>query len=115
MRHRKNIRRLSRSRGERLALVRNLTRSFLIHRHITTTAPRAREVRRMTERLLTLGKKGDLASFRAVASELGSGEMVRVVRDLAVKYRDRSGGYVRTVHLSPRKGDAARLVHLSLV
>jgi len=115
MRHKKKIRRLSRSRGERIALVRNLTRSLLIHGHITTTAARAREVRRMTERAVTLGKRDDLAGYRAVSALLGSPDMVSLVRDRAVKYKDRAGGYVRVVHLPPRRGDAARLVHVSLL
>lgn len=110
MRHRKKIRRLGRGKGERIALVRNLARSLIEHREITTTEAKAKEVRRMAERVITLGKRGDLASHRRIACILADPGMVKPVRDLAVKYRERKGGCVQLIHLVPRRGDNARMM-----
>lgn len=100
----------------RRALLRNSVTSLLAHERITTTGARAKEIKRLTDKMITLGKKGDLHSRRqALAFLLDEGVVYKLFSDLAKRYQDRSGGYTRIVKAGFRKGDGASMVILELV
>ncbi len=111
MRHRKARRRITNSR-DRL----NLIRSLLEHEKIQTTEPRARELVRLAERMITLGKKGDLHAKRRAYKVLGDHTAVqKLFGTLAPRYVERPGGAVRMVKLGPRRGDAAPMAIVELL
>ena len=117
MAHRIDGRKLGRKMGPRLALYKNLTVSVLRYERVQTTEAKAKEVRGNVERMITLAKKGDLASRRAVVSALPNEPLVvnKLFDEIAPKYADRQSGYTRIVHIGQRKGDAAEIVQLELV
>jgi large subunit ribosomal protein L17 len=116
MRHRITGRRLGRSSGHRRALYRNLVTDLLGYEKITTTEAKAKEVRGLADKMITLGKKGGLhARRRALAFVLDEKTVEKVFSDLAPRYVERSGGYTRLVKLGPRLGDGAPMVRLELV
>ena len=117
MAHRIGGRKLSRKQGPRLALFKNLTVSVLRYERVKTTEAKAKEIRGRVERMITLAKKGDLASRRAVVSALPNEPLVvtKLFDEIAPKYADRQSGYTRIVHIGQRKGDAAEIVQLELV
>jgi large subunit ribosomal protein L17 len=116
VRHRLAGRRLGRHSGHRRALYRNLATDLLGYGKITTTEAKAREVRGLTEKLITLGKKGDLHARRQALSFIIDVKTVeKVFGDLATRYSERNGGYTRIVKLGPRLGDGASMVKLELV
>jgi large subunit ribosomal protein L17 len=116
MRHRITGRRLGRSSGHRRALYRNLVTDLLGYEKITTTEAKAKEVRGLADKMITLGKKGGLHARRqALAFVLDEKTVEKVFSDLAPKYAERSGGYTRLVKLGPRLGDGAPMVRLELV
>ncbi len=116
MRHRIAGQRLGRSSAHRKSLFRNLTTDLFRHERIRTTEAKAKAIRPQAERLITLAKRGDLHSRRLAARDVQDPEVLRkLFDDLAERYEDREGGYVRVHKLGPRKGDAAPLVLLSLV
>ena len=116
MRHRITGRRLGRSSGHRRALYRNLVTDLLGYEKITTTEAKAKEVRGLTDKIITLGKKGGLHSRRqALAFVLEEKTVDKVFSDLAPRYAERNGGYTRFVKLGPRLGDGAPMVRLELV
>ena len=116
MRHRIAGRSLSRSSSHRGALLRNQVTALLEHGRIVTTEAKAREVRPMAEKVITLGKRGSLHARRQAAAVLYDGKVLRRVFDeLATQYRDRPGGYTRIVKLGPRLGDGARMAQIELV
>jgi len=116
MRHRVAGRRLGRSSAHRKSLFRNLTTDLFRHERVRTTEAKAKAIRPQAERLITLAKRGDLHSRRLAARDVKDPEILRkLFDDLAERYEDREGGYVRVHKLGPRKGDAAPLVLLSLV
>ena len=116
MRHRIAGRRLGRSSAHRKSLFRNLATDLFRHERIRTTEAKAKAIRPQAERLITLAKRGDLHSRRLAARDVKDPEILRkIFDDLAERYEDREGGYVRIHKLGPRKGDAAPLVLLSLV
>ena len=116
MRHRVAGQRLGRSSAHRKSLFRNLTTDLFRHERIRTTEAKAKAIRPQAERLITLAKRGDLHSRRLAARDVKDPEILRkLFDDLAERYEDREGGYVRVHKLGPRKGDAAPLVLLSLV
>lgn len=116
MRHRVAGQRLGRSSAHRKSLFRNLTTDLFRHERIRTTQAKAKAIRPQAERLITLAKRGDLHSWRLAARDVKDPEILRkLFDDLAERYEDREGGYVRVHKLGPRKGDAAPLVLLSLV
>jgi large subunit ribosomal protein L17 len=116
MRHRIAGRRLGRSSAHRKSLFRNLTTDLFRHERIRTTEAKAKAIRPQAERLITLAKRGDLHSRRLAARDVNDPEILRkLFDDLAERYEDREGGYVRIHKLGPRKGDAAPVVLLSLV
>jgi len=116
MRHRITGRRLGRSSGHRRALYRNLVTDLLGYEKITTTEAKAKEVRSLADKMITLGKKGGLHARRqALAFVLDEKTVEKVFGDIAPRYAERNGGYTRLVKLGPRLGDGAPMVRLELV
>lgn len=109
-------RRLNRSSGYRRAMYRNLVTDLLNYEKITTTEAKAKQVRSLTEKMITLGKEGGLHSRRQALSFIFSKRVTdKVFADLASRYAERSGGYTRIMKLGPRLGDGAAMVRLELV
>ena len=116
MRHKIAGRRLSRRTGHRLALYSNLTCELLEHERIVTTEAKAKEVRGMAERMITLGKAGSVHARRQALAAIRSKKVVeKLFGEIAPKYAGRSGGYTRVLKLGPRPGDAAPMAILELV
>ena len=116
MRHRKDHRKLSRTREHRKALLRNLTTSLIQHERIETTVAKAKEARRMAERMITFAKRGDLAARRHVSRFVHGDDVVRKLFDtVAPWYADRNGGYTRIIKVGRRLGDAGQTALLELV
>jgi len=115
MRHKKDIRKLSRNKSHRKALMRNMSISFFEHKQIKTTEAKAKELRRTVEKLITIGKKGDLASARQINTLLNHAPSISRVKEISGQYMDRNGGYTQIIKLSPRKGDSAEMVVIKLV
>ncbi|MCL4369380.1 MAG: 50S ribosomal protein L17 [Chloroflexi bacterium] len=109
-------RKLGRPTGQRLALYRNLVTELLDHEKITTTLPKAKEIQGMAERVITLGKRGDLHARRTVLTMVYGPKIAgKVFEVLAARYADRQGGYTRVIKLEPRQGDAASMARIELV
>ena len=116
MRHRKDHRKLSRTREHRKALLRNLTTSVFQHERIETTLAKAKEARRMVERMITFAKRGDLAARRHVARFVHGDDVVKkLFETVAPWYAERQGGYTRIVRIGRRLGDAGETALLELV
>ena len=116
MRHRKARGKLGRPTAHRLALIRNQATDLLRHEHIVTTQAKAREVRRMAEKVITLGKEGTLHARRQALGLLYDEKVVdKVFTVLAQRYQGRPGGYTRVVKLGPRPGDGAPQAKVELV
>ena len=116
MRHARAGKKLGRDAAHRRALYANLACSLIEHGRIKTTEAKAKAVKPFAEKMITLGRRGDLAARRQAASELRSEEAVRkLFTDVAPRFADRPGGYSRIVKLGPRSGDAAEMVYLELV
>ena len=116
MRHRKDHRKLSRNTAHRTAMLRNLVTSLIEHEEVRTTTAKAKEVRRVAERMITLGKEGTLAARRRALATIRSREVAaKVFDDLAKRYRKRAGGYTRQVKVGPRRGDNAEISIIQLV
>jgi len=109
-------RRLGVKSAHRKALLRNASTSLLKHGKIETTEPRAKEIASVTEKMITLGKQGDLAARRlALAYLLDEDVVSKLFNELAPKYAERQGGYTRIIRLGNRRGDAAEMALLELV
>jgi large subunit ribosomal protein L17 len=116
MRHGKTGRRLGRTTSHREAMFRNLVTSFLNHEKITTTDAKAKEIRSVAEKMITLGKRGDLHALRQAASYIREKSVVtKLFTTIAPRYKDRPGGYTRIVKLGVRQGDAAPVSIIELV
>jgi large subunit ribosomal protein L17 len=116
VRHRKRGRQLGRNTNHRRALFRSLVTSLLEHERIETTEAKGKEVRGFTERMITLGKQGDLPARRRALGFLRSKDVVsKLFADVASRFRDRPGGYTRMIKTRRRVGDAAELVVIELV
>ena len=116
MRHRKRGRALSRSRSHRAALVRNQVTELLRHEAIVTTEAKAKEIRPVAERMITLGRKGTLHARRLAAATLTDKTVLkRLFDDVGPRFAARPGGYTRITKLGPRRGDGARMAHIELV
>ncbi len=116
MRHKVAGRKLGRPTGHRRAMYRNLVTDLLGYEKIITTEAKAKEVRSLAEKMITLGKEGDLNSRRQALSFIMDKKITeKVFTDLAPRYADRPGGYTRIVKLGPRLGDWAPMVQLALV
>ncbi len=116
MRHNKSGRRLGRKTSHREAMFRNMVTSLLDHGKITTTDAKAKEIRVVAERMITLGKRGDLHSMRLAASVIREREVVtKLFSTIAPRYKERLGGYTRIIKLGIRQGDAAPVSLIELV
>jgi large subunit ribosomal protein L17 len=116
MRHKLAGRKLSRSSSHRRALLRNLVTDLLDHEKITTTEAKAKEVRSLAEKMVTLGKEGGLNSRRQALSFIFNEKVVdKVFSEIAPRYGERPGGYTRITKMAPRLGDGAPMVRLELV
>ena len=116
MRHRKAGRHLGRDSAHRKALYRNLVTDLLRYERITTTDAKAREIRPIAEKMITLGRRGDLHARRQALSYIYDRYVVdRVFSDIAPRMADRPGGYLRITRLEPRKGDGAKMAIIETV
>ena len=116
MRHGDGLRKLSRTTSHRLAMLRNMTVSLLRHEEITTTLPKAKELRRVVEPMITLGKKPSLANRRLAFDRLRDRDIVaKLFDDLGPRYSKRNGGYLRILKTGFRKGDNAPLALVTLM
>jgi large subunit ribosomal protein L17 len=116
MRHHLSGRQLSRNSSHRHALLRNMSVSLLRHETIRTTTPKAKELRRVVEPLITLAKTDSEANRRVAFSRLRDSEVVtKLFEDIGPRFKSRPGGYTRILHLAPRPGDSAPMSLMQLV
>jgi len=116
MRHRLGLRKLNRTSSHRLAMLRNMTNSLLRHETITTTLPKAKELRRVAEPIITLGKKPSLANRRMAFNRLRDREMVgKLFDELGPRFANRNGGYLRILKYGFRRGDNAPMALVELL
>jgi large subunit ribosomal protein L17 len=116
MRHRHGLRKLNRTSSHRLAMLRNMTNSLLTHEVIKTTLPKAKELRRVAEPLITLGKNPTLANRRLAFNRLRDRDVVgKLFNELGPRYKARPGGYLRILKFGFRQGDAAPMALVELV
>ncbi len=116
MRHNKTGRTLGRNSSHRAAMMRNMVTSLIDHERITTTDARAKELRKLAERMITLGKRGDLHARRQAAAVLRDKKVVAKLFDrVGPRFKDRPGGYTRIIKLAPRLGDNASMSIIELV
>ena len=116
MRHRKSGRKLNRTSSHRKAMFANMASSLIEHEQIVTTVPKAKEIRPFVEKLVTLGKKGDLASRRLAISRTRDEDAVRkLFATLAPRYAERNGGYIRIMRAGFRYGDNAPMAVVEFV
>ena len=109
-------RKLGRTTDHRMAMLRNLVTSFLENGKISTTVTRAKEVRCLAEKMITLGKKNTLHTRRQALSFITKEDVVtKLFNEIAPKYAERNGGYTRILKTAPRKGDGAEMAILMLV
>jgi len=117
MRHQKQRNKLSRDTAHRRALLRNLCREVIDHERIKTSEAKAKAVKPKLEKLITLGKRGDLHARRQALSELSQDKFLvhKLFEEIAPRYAERPGGYTRIVKLGPRRSDSTEMVFLELV
>jgi large subunit ribosomal protein L17 len=116
MRHQRSGKKLGRSPAHRKALYSNLAGALIEHGRISTTEAKAKAVKPFAEKMITLGKRGDLHARRQALAALRSNDVVhRLFADVAPRFAERPGGYTRIVRLGQRQGDAAEMVYLELV
>ena len=116
MRHRQSGRKLNRTSSHRKSLFKNMSQALLKHEQIITTLPKAKELKRVVEKLITLGKKGNLHSRRLAFNQIRDKDMVSKLFDsLAKRYSDRKGGYTRVLKAGFRYGDSAPMAVIELV
>lgn len=116
MRHGLGLRKLNRDSAHRTAMLRNLTNALLQHEVIQTTLPKAKELRRVAEPIITLGKSPSLANRRLAFSRLRDRDLVtKLFEELGPRYANRRGGYLRILKSGFRKGDNAPMAHVELL
>lgn len=116
MRHRNAGRQLSRNSSHRRAMLRNMAASLLLHETIRTTVPKAKELRRVVEPLITLAKEDGVAQRRRAFDRLRNKEVVgKLFKELGPRYQERPGGYLRILKIGNRPGDAAPMALVQLV
>lgn len=116
MRHRKQGRRLNRTSSHRKAMFRNMAAALIKHEQIETTLPKAKELRSIVDRLITLGKRGDLHARRQALASIPDRALVeKLFTTLAERYAERAGGYTRVLRKGHRYGDAAEVAFIELV
>ncbi|MDC3414613.1 50S ribosomal protein L17 [Aquibacillus sp. 3ASR75-11] len=115
-------RKLGRTTDQRLALLRNLATDLIIHERIETTEAKAKDLRSVVDKMITLGKRGDLHARRQAAAYLYNANasedqdaVQKLFTDIAERYDERQGGYTRVLKLGPRKGDGAEMAVIELV
>lgn len=110
------LRKLGRPTDHRQAMLRNLVTSLLKNERIETTVTRAKEAKRMTDKMITLAKRGDLHARRQVLAYVYEEDIVtKLFEEIAPKYAERNGGYTRVLRVGPRRGDGAEIAILELV
>ena len=116
MRHRKSGRKLGRNSSHRKAMFRNMATSLFRHETIKTTLPKAKELRRVAEPLITLAKEDGVANRRLAFARLRDKEVVgKLFKELGPRFKERPGGYIRILKLGPRPGDAAPMALVMLL
>jgi large subunit ribosomal protein L17 len=116
MRHRSGLRKLNRTSSHRLAMLRNMTVSLLKHEAIKTTLPKAKELRRVAERMITIGKTPTLANKRLAFDRLRDRDtVVKLFAEIGPRYATRPGGYLRILKCGFRVGDNAPMAYVELV
>ena len=116
MRHRHGLRKLNRTSSHRLAMLRNMTNSLFLHEAIKTTLPKAKELRRVAEPLLTLAKTPTVANRRLAFDRLRDRDIVtKLFNELGPRYHARAGGYLRILKFGFRQGDAAPMALVELI
>jgi large subunit ribosomal protein L17 len=116
MRHRKVSRKLGRDTEHHKAILRNMVTDLFRHGRVTTTLAKAKELRRVADKMITLAKKGDLASRRRALAFIRDKDIVKkLFTQLREKYLDRAGGYTRIIKVGPRRGDASFMAIVELV
>jgi large subunit ribosomal protein L17 len=116
VRHHRSGKKLGRDSAHRKALYSNLTGSLIEHGRIKTTVAKAKAVRPIAEKMITLGRRGDLAARRQALAYLRSNDVVHILfAEVAPRFTDRPGGYTRITKLGPRAGDAAEMAYLEFV
>ncbi|MUV38111.1 50S ribosomal protein L17 [Lentibacillus sp. JNUCC-1] len=115
-------RKLGRTTDTRMALLRNLASDVIIHERLETTEAKAKELKTTVDKMITLGKRGDLHARRQAAAFLYNKEanedddvIQKLFNDIAARYEDRQGGYTRVLKLGPRRGDGANMAIIELV
>ena len=116
MRHRNGLRKLNRTSSHRLAMLKNMAVSLIKHEAIKTTLPKAKELRRVVERLITLGKKPTLANRRLAFDRLRDRQaVVKLFNELGVRFANRPGGYLRILKCGFRVGDNSPMAYVELL
>ncbi len=116
MRHRHGLRKLNKTSSHRLAMLRNMTNSLFLHEIIKTTLPKAKELRRVAEPLITFGKEPSLANKRLAFNRLRDRDIVvKLFDELGPRYKERKGGYLRILKCGFRQGDNAPMAYVELV
>lgn len=115
MRKKQQGRKFQRKTGQRKSLLRGLARELFLREKIQTTEAKAKELKRVAEKLITRAKKGDLASRRSIAQHFSKSLTKKIVDELSTRYKSRPGGYTRIIKLGPRKSDGAEMVIIELV
>lgn len=115
MRHGVAGKRLGRNTSHRRALMRNLATSLILHERIQTTDAKAKELKSVVEKMVTLGKRGDLHAKRLAASFVIGKDAVQKLFDIAPRFNDKKGGYTRTIKLGRRLGDSAPISIIELI
>lgn len=108
------MRKLSRKRDQRRALLKSLARNLFLNERISTTEAKAREVKKFVERLIERAKKGDLASKRHLAKFFKK-DVVKKISEIALKYKERKGGYTRIIKFGKRKSNGAKMAMIELI
>ena len=116
MRHRKSGKRLGRTGSHKKAMLRNMVTSVFEHERIVTTTPKAKEARKVVDKMITLAKRGDLHAKRQAMSFIQSRDVVaKLFDEISGQFADRNGGYTRIIQTGQRRGDAAPMAILELV
>ena len=115
MAHQRTYRKFGRERNQRVALLKSLAYALTMKEKIKTTEAKAKELRPHIEKLVTLGKKGNLATLRLLEARVGREAAKKIVKDLSSRYKERAGGYTRITKLIPRKTDQAKMAVIEFV
>lgn len=117
MLHKRRKRKFSRDVAHRVSMLRNLSKSLIRHKRIATTLQKAKSLRPVIEKLITLGRVGTLHARRRLIARLGGDytEVGQLINDIAVRFKNRKGGYTRIIKSLPRKGDCASMAYIEFV